>query len=254
MLGGLPDEALQLSSALVAPLPLALAAERQYVGQAGGARWGEQLRGSVRPKAMAREIDNDLRREIDVLERQLREQGRSLPLLSQLADMYLHEGFSERALSLFLEAGLSAWNAGDAEQAAKLLGRCLAIDPENRNVRGKIGSLYKRSGNLAEARHHLDMLVVEYEAAGNEAALAATLLLIKDLTDSDSEALGKRLASGSAASAHDRDPPVLTCSFCGKAQSEVRKLIAGRSAYICDECAQLAYDIVSGEFTAKETS
>jgi ATP-dependent Clp protease ATP-binding subunit ClpX len=32
----------------------------------------------------------------------------------------------------------------------------------------------------------------------------------------------------------------LYCSFCGKSQHEVRKLIAGPSVFICDECAQQA--------------
>jgi hypothetical protein len=40
--------------------------------------------------------------------------------------------------------------------------------------------------------------------------------------------------------------PVLACSFCGKSQREVRKLIAGPTVYICDECIRLANDIVAG--------
>ena len=37
---------------------------------------------------------------------------------------------------------------------------------------------------------------------------------------------------------------LLYCSFCEKTQEQVRKLIAGPSAYICDECTELCYDIV----------
>ena len=40
---------------------------------------------------------------------------------------------------------------------------------------------------------------------------------------------------------------VLYCSFCGKSQHEVRKLIAGPSVYICDECVDLCNDIVREE-------
>lgn len=40
---------------------------------------------------------------------------------------------------------------------------------------------------------------------------------------------------------------VLYCSFCGKSQHEVRKLIAGPSVYICDECVDLCSDIVRDE-------
>ena len=36
----------------------------------------------------------------------------------------------------------------------------------------------------------------------------------------------------------------LYCSFCGKNQSEVKKLIAGPSVYICDECVSLCNDII----------
>ncbi len=39
----------------------------------------------------------------------------------------------------------------------------------------------------------------------------------------------------------------LFCSFCGKNQSEVRKLIAGPAVYICDECIQLCSEIIEEE-------
>src|SRR5438445_9884402 len=39
----------------------------------------------------------------------------------------------------------------------------------------------------------------------------------------------------------------LSCSFCGKGQREVRKLIAGPTVYICDECIKLCNDIVRQE-------
>jgi ClpX C4-type zinc finger/Glyoxalase superfamily protein len=40
---------------------------------------------------------------------------------------------------------------------------------------------------------------------------------------------------------------VLYCSFCGKSQHDVRKLIAGPSVFICDECVELCEDIVDNE-------
>ncbi|HEY3487923.1 MAG TPA: ClpX C4-type zinc finger protein, partial [Gammaproteobacteria bacterium] len=40
---------------------------------------------------------------------------------------------------------------------------------------------------------------------------------------------------------------LLYCSFCGKSQHEVRKLIAGPSVFICDECVDLCNDIVREE-------
>jgi len=42
----------------------------------------------------------------------------------------------------------------------------------------------------------------------------------------------------------------LKCSFCGKGQQEVRKLIAGPSVYICDECVLLCNEIMAEEFDA----
>jgi ATP-dependent Clp protease ATP-binding subunit ClpX len=40
---------------------------------------------------------------------------------------------------------------------------------------------------------------------------------------------------------------ILYCSFCGKSQNEVRKLIAGPSVYVCDECVDLCNDIIKEE-------
>ena len=40
---------------------------------------------------------------------------------------------------------------------------------------------------------------------------------------------------------------LLYCSFCGKSQHEVKKLIAGPSVYVCDECVELCNDIILEE-------
>ena len=44
---------------------------------------------------------------------------------------------------------------------------------------------------------------------------------------------------------------LLYCSFCGKSQHEVRKLIAGPSVFICDECIELCNDIIRDEIAAE---
>ncbi|NOK32095.1 MULTISPECIES: ATP-dependent Clp protease ATP-binding subunit ClpX [Corallococcus] len=44
----------------------------------------------------------------------------------------------------------------------------------------------------------------------------------------------------------------LSCSFCGKSQREVRKLIAGPTVYICDECIKLCNDIIADENEREE--
>jgi len=47
---------------------------------------------------------------------------------------------------------------------------------------------------------------------------------------------------------------ILYCSFCGKSQHEVRKLIAGPSVFICDECVELCNDIIREELEEKASS
>ncbi|RMG31236.1 MAG: ATP-dependent Clp protease ATP-binding subunit ClpX [Gammaproteobacteria bacterium] len=47
------------------------------------------------------------------------------------------------------------------------------------------------------------------------------------------------------------DGKLLYCSFCGKSQHEVRKLIAGPSVFICDECVELCNDIIREEMQEK---
>ncbi len=44
----------------------------------------------------------------------------------------------------------------------------------------------------------------------------------------------------------------LYCSFCGKSQHEVKKLIAGPSVFICDECIELCNDIIRDEAPGAE--
>ncbi|MGJ8518003.1 ATP-dependent Clp protease ATP-binding subunit ClpX [Carnimonas bestiolae] len=51
----------------------------------------------------------------------------------------------------------------------------------------------------------------------------------------------------------DESGKLLYCSFCGKNQNEVRKLIAGPSVYICDECVDLCNDIIREEVLEAES-
>ena len=45
----------------------------------------------------------------------------------------------------------------------------------------------------------------------------------------------------------DTSTEILKCSFCGKSQKQVKKLIAGPGIYICDECVELCNDIIDEE-------
>lgn len=51
----------------------------------------------------------------------------------------------------------------------------------------------------------------------------------------------------------DKSGKLLYCSFCGKSQHEVRKLIAGPSVFICDECVDLCNDIIREEIQESPT-
>jgi ATP-dependent Clp protease ATP-binding subunit ClpX len=53
---------------------------------------------------------------------------------------------------------------------------------------------------------------------------------------------------------HGGDEKLLYCSFCGKSQHEVRKLIAGPSVFICDECVDLCNEIIREEIQEQEAS
>lgn len=50
----------------------------------------------------------------------------------------------------------------------------------------------------------------------------------------------------------NKDDVVLKCSFCGKAQDQVRKLVAGPGVYICDECIELCTEIMEEEILLNE--
>ena len=42
-----------------------------------------------------------------------------------------------------------------------------------------------------------------------------------------------------------------SCSFCGKTQDRVRKIIAGPGVYICDECVEMCTEIIEEEFGSR---
>ena len=48
------------------------------------------------------------------------------------------------------------------------------------------------------------------------------------------------------------DKKVPRCSFCNKTQDQVRKLIAGPGAFICDECVGICSEIITEEFEEEE--
>jgi ATP-dependent Clp protease ATP-binding subunit ClpX len=59
---------------------------------------------------------------------------------------------------------------------------------------------------------------------------------------------------GNERNGKSEDGKLLYCSFCGKSQHEVRKLIAGPSVFVCDECVELCNDIIREEMQDKTTT
>src|SRR5438105_6712129 len=70
--------------------------------------------------------------------------------------------------------------------------------------------------------------------------------LCNDIIAEESEREENRSAVASPKDGHDHGD--LSCSFCGKGYGEVRKLIAGPTVYICDECIELCNGIIAEEF------
>jgi hypothetical protein len=56
-------------------------------------------------------------------------------------------------------------------------------------------------------------------------------------------------ASGESTAHGEND---IACSFCGKDRRQVRQLIAGPHAYICDECVELCTDIIQEEYESEQ--
>ena len=55
------------------------------------------------------------------------------------------------------------------------------------------------------------------------------------------------MSDDNGSNSNGNEGKLLHCNFCGKSQHEVRKLIAGPSVYVCDECVELCNDIIREE-------
>jgi ATP-dependent Clp protease ATP-binding subunit ClpX len=72
-----------------------------------------------------------------------------------------------------------------------------------------------------------------------------------DILDSDPFHQGNQSMTEDRQGRTGDSSKILYCSFCGKSQHEVRKLIAGPSVFICDECVELCNDIIREELEEK---
>jgi hypothetical protein len=53
---------------------------------------------------------------------------------------------------------------------------------------------------------------------------------------------------------HSQDAVIHRCSFCNKDQNDVRRLIAGPTALICDECVEVCNEIIAGKYDRPSSS
>ena len=122
-----------------------------------------------------------------------------------------------------LNAKLAHHTGQTIKQIAKDTDRDRFMDAEESKAYGLIDDVLE---HRAESSNGFDFLLATAHCCCYEIGD-----LMTDTTDQTSENNGK----------------VLYCSFCGKSQHEVRKLIAGPSVFICDECVDLCNDIIQEE-------
>jgi hypothetical protein len=103
----------------------------------------------------------------------------------------------------------------------------------------------KAMARAARCPTHAEALELIAKAFGYENwnILSAKIEAAAEPPASDERELSVAASRAPAAS----PPKTLYCSFCGKSQHEVRKLIAGPTVFICDECVALCADIVEPE-------
>ena len=79
------------------------------------------------------------------------------------------------------------------------------------------------------------------------AVVAGTAATVAFIYGASMLAWHRRRVAQQRAALNDDGQVKLRCSFCGKTQDEVRKLVAGPKVYICDECIDLCNDIIAEE-------
>ncbi len=94
-------------------------------------------------------------------------------------------------------------------------------------------------------------LLVKYRVEKAKALSAAIERRLADQEKGErASAIKRKRSKGRSRSAEKN---TLYCSFCGKSQHEVKKLIAGPTVFICDECTTLCMAIIEGEASPVDT-
>jgi hypothetical protein len=82
---------------------------------------------------------------------------------------------------------------------------------------------------------------------GGSAPVALALLQLSGVSADAAELPEAPLATRAAERADEKPHELLRCSFCNKDQNDVRKLIAGPTVFICDECIEVCNDIIADD-------
>jgi hypothetical protein len=163
-----------------------------------------------------------------------------------------------RSIEMGLKA-LALFEAGRASQGHELRTLVAALSPDLRS------QIIRDTGDPAEQfDSNLDALHRAFDESWNAEAHEPQLVdFLERLARAVQNALyghpsaarknaegPAREASGDDHMAQNRQPGV-SCSFCGKGLQEIRKLIAGPTVYICDECVSLCSDIIAEELAGE---
>ena len=135
----------------------------------------------------------------------------------------------------------------------------ILIHQVSSGFQGQATDIEIHAREVIDLRRRLDEIIAEHSGqsiekvkAGHRARLLHVLRGgqgVRHHRPGDLGALGRR---GPVARPTDSNEQLL-CSFCGKSQRQVKKLIAGPGVYICDECIDLCNEIIDEELTAPPT-
>ncbi len=174
----------------------------------------------------------DKKAKTEELEQKAREDPMEADAMVELGDLYRADGMTQRAINVYIEAA-ERYSKRDAWQRTAAIYRViLMMSPGELNVRSKLADLYFLLGLLREAQDELITLAKQHERAGNHQARDKVLQRVEDLLQTTAS-------------------PKTHCSFCGRAEKEVRKLIrreevctTGGEVSICNECAIRTFQLL----------
>lgn len=115
----------------------------------------------------------------------------------------------------------------------------MTLDPE------RLGEAREARDRALDLQHQADQAQVRYQHAIRRlCAYGGSLREIADALELSYQRVHQIVDAGSGKGAVKQSPPGRACSFCGAAQRQVRKLIAGPGVFICERCIDLASEVI----------